>query len=68
MASVASLEHRRRELAADYAKASRRHDRRAGLARKLVQATCAALKADIRRRPKAEATEDDLFSVSRGRP
>jgi hypothetical protein len=45
---IAHLERRRREMAAAYAKAARRHARRAALARKLVRATCDALRAELK--------------------
>lgn len=45
---IAHLERRRREMAAAYVKASRRHAPRAALARKLVRATCDALRAELR--------------------
>ncbi|MFG1226070.1 hypothetical protein [Xanthobacter wiegelii] len=45
---IAHLERRRREMAAAYVKATRRHAPRAALAQKLVRATCDALRAEIR--------------------
>ncbi len=48
MATAAALERRRREMAAAYVKATRRHAPRAGLGKKLVRATCDALQAEIR--------------------
>lgn len=44
---ITHLECRRRDMAAEYRKAARRHAPRADLARKLVRATCAALKAEV---------------------
>ena len=64
MASVAALERRRRETAAAYVKAVRGHAPRAAIARKLVAATCAALKAEIRaarRSQEPQAGQPDLF-------
>ncbi|QTL01946.1 hypothetical protein J5J86_14140 [Aquabacter sp. L1I39] len=64
MASAATLHRRRREMAAAYATATRRHAPRAALHRHLVQATCEALKAELRaaRRASAAQQEPDLFS------
>ncbi|MFG1246755.1 hypothetical protein [Xanthobacter flavus] len=67
---IAHLERRRREMAAAYVKATRRHAPRAALARKLVRATCAALQAEIRdARPAAKAPfpsdMPDLFAASK---
>lgn len=45
---IQHLERRRREMAAAYVKATRRHAPRAALAEKLVRATCDALQAEIR--------------------
>lgn len=45
---ITHLERRRREMAAAYVKAARRHAPRAALADKLVRATCDALRAEIK--------------------
>lgn len=65
---IAHLERRRREMAAAYVKATRRHAPRAALAQKLVRATCDALQAEIRdarAAAKAPAASDmpDLFAA-----
>lgn len=62
MASVAALERRRRELAAAYVKATRRHDRRADLSKQMVKTTCAALRADLKSQREAKTAVDDLFT------
>lgn len=46
-AQIQHLERRRREMAAEYAKAARKHLKRADLSRALVRATCAALRAEV---------------------
>jgi hypothetical protein len=54
------LERRRRDVAADYAKAARRHAPRAALATRLVRATCDVLREEIRAaRRKAQARRID---------
>lgn len=66
MTSTAALERRRREMAAAYAQAARRHQPRAALARNLVAITCQVLKSEIRaaraagRRP---SPQTDLFLI-----
>lgn len=63
---IQHLERRRREMAAAYVKAARGHAPCAALARKLVRATCDALRAEIRQtqgaaKARAEAATPDLF-------
>ena len=54
------LERRRSNVAADYAKAARRHAPRAALATRLVRATCDVLREEIRAaRHKAQARRID---------
>mgnify|MGYP001806313686 CR=1 FL=1 len=48
MKGPAALTRRRREMAAAYARAARRHEPRADLARTLIALTCQLLKAEIR--------------------
>lgn len=62
MASIPALDRRRRELAADLAKATRRHARRAALARNLVRATCDVLRAEVRAARQARTVVEDLFT------
>lgn len=67
MAGPAALARRRREMAAAYARAARRHEPRADLARSLVALTCQLLKAEIRAaRVKARepAPQPDLFGAA----
>lgn len=65
--SVTALESRRRDLAAAYAKATRRHARASTLSRQLVHATCEVLRAELRAAKATEAVED-LFSRLAARP
>ncbi|MCL8385818.1 hypothetical protein [Xanthobacter aminoxidans] len=65
---IAHLERRRREMAAAYVKATRRHAPRAALAQKLVRATCDALQAEIRdaraaAKASAPSGTPDLFAA-----
>lgn len=64
MASAAHLEAQRREMIAALAAATRRHDARRRLARRLRAITCDILRADLRRarRKRAAATTPDLFT------
>lgn len=66
------LERRRRDMAAAYAKAVRGHAPRAILARQMVDATCAALREELRASKSARASAaksagkaagPDLFSL-----
>lgn len=62
---IAHLERRRREMAAAYVKATRRHAPRAALAQKLVRATCDALRAELKAEQVAARQADaapDLFT------
>lgn len=62
---IEHLERRRREMAADYVKATRRHAPRAALAQKLVRATCDALRAELKAEQAAARQADaapDLFT------
>lgn len=66
---IADLERRRREMAAAYVRATRGHAPRAALAQKLVRATCAALRAEIKADEaarKAATAGPDLFSSVTG--
>lgn len=67
MTAPAALARRRREMAAAYARASRRHKPSADLARALVAITCQLLKAEIRAaRSKARepGRQPDLFGAA----
>lgn len=65
MAKAATLQAQRRELIAAYARARGKHDKSAGLGRRLATVTMNLLRAEIRAAksaPKAAAQEPDLFS------
>lgn len=62
---VEHLDRRRREMAAAYVKATRRHAPRAAMAKKLVRATCDVLRAEIKAEQAAARQADatpDLFT------
>ncbi|WP_029554808.1 hypothetical protein [Xanthobacter sp. 91] len=66
---ITHLERRRREMAAAYVKATRRHAPRAALAQKLVRATCDALRAELKAEQAAARQANaapDLFTAPSG--